>query len=233
MLYLVSVPPLIIVAFARRGLTETLKPGSRSLALMRSLRGKILTGAIILSFCIALFPGAVTALASTLVIDVWKMSLMSIKPYYFALWLAGASGFFVAGRMLDRIGRRHTSAIFFTLTAAAGVFCFDSTSQLQHVVGLAFVIFTITGSTPCFQAYSTELFPSGIRGSAGALLQGVSLGANAAAPAMAAALSDSIGGIGPALGVVGLAYLIAAFVVLTLLPETLASRVRGAHRVNR
>ncbi len=225
MLYLVSVPPLVLIAFARRGLPESLKPGARSLELLRSLKGKVLAGAIVLAFCIALFPGAVTALASTLVLDVWKMSLTTMKPYYYAIWLAGASGFFVAGRMLDHIGRRYTSAIFFAATALAGVICFDAGTLWQRVIGLALVIFTITGSTPCFQAYSTEIFPSGIRGSAGALLQGVSLGANAAAPAMAAALSSPLGGIGPALGTVGLSYLIAAGAVLILLPETLAKRL--------
>lgn len=222
MLYLVSVPPLILVAFARRGLTETLKAGTSSLKLLRTLKGKVLVGAGILAFCIALFPSAVTALASTLVLDIWKMKISTLKPYYYAIWMAGASGFFVAGRMLDRFGRRYTSAIFFAATAAAGFVCFDAAVTLQRVIGLALVIFGITGSTPCFQAYSTELFPSGVRGSAGALLQGVSLGANSAAPALAAAFSGLVGGIGPALGIVGLSYLIAAVTVLALLPETLA-----------
>lgn len=221
LLYLVSVPPLILVVFARRGLTETLKPGARSIELIRALRGKMLAGASVLSFGTALFPAAVTTLASTLVLDVWKMSLATMKPYYYAIWLAGATGFFVAGRMLDRVGRRATSAIFFAATTAAGILCFNAATTWERVVGLALVIFTITGSTPCAQAYTTELFPSGIRGSAGAVMQGVSLGATAAAPALASALSLFVGGIGPALGIVGVSYLLAAGAVLLLLPETL------------
>jgi MFS family permease len=224
LLYLVSVPPLILVVFARRGLSETLVPGPRSRNVLGGLNGKVLVGSGILSFCIALFPGAVTALASTLVFDVWKFTLDSIKPYYYAVWLAGASGFFVAGRMLDRIGRRHTSAIFFMAAAVAGLICFNATATWQRVLGLAFVIFTMTGSTPCFQAFSTELFPSAVRGSAGALLQGVSLGGTAAAPALAAVLSRPAGGIGPALGIVGFSYAVAAAAVLILLPETLVSK---------
>ncbi len=228
LLYLVSVPPLLLVALARRGLRETLVRGTKTYRVLTTLGGRVLTGAILLAFCIALLPGAVTALASTLVIDVWKFSLRAMKPYYFVIWLAGASGFFVAGRMLDRIGRRYTSALFFAATTAAGFFCFDATSTWQRVVGLALVIFTITGSTPCFQAYSTELFPSGIRGSAGALLQGIGLGATAAAPALAAILSAPAGGIGPALALVGLSYAVASVSVLLLLPETLSPVVRAA-----
>lgn len=227
LLYLIGVPPLVLVAFARRGLTETLRPGTRSLELIRKLSSRVISGAALLAFGTALFPAAVTTLASTLVLDVWKLSLRTIKPYYYVVWLAGASGFFVAGRMLDRLGRRYTSAIFFSATTVAGLICFTAGSMWQRVAGLALVIFTITGSTPCAQAYTTELFPSGIRGSAGALLQGVSLGATAAAPALAAALSLAVGGIGPALGIVGISYLIAAAAVLALLPETLSSRSSG------
>lgn len=230
LLYLVSVPPLVLVACARRGLPETLKAGREAVSLFHALSGKLLLGAVVLAFCIALFPAAVTALASTLVLDVWHLSIDAIKPQYIGLWLLAASGFFVGGRMLDRFGRRRTSALFFLGTAAAGVVCFPATTLYMRVVGLGLVIFTITGSTPCFSAYSTELFPPGIRGRAGAILQGVALGANAAAPAMAASLSGPIGGIGRALAAVGLSYVVAAAAVTLLLPEILPGRAAGDGR---
>lgn len=220
LLYLLSVPPLILVALARRGLPETLKPAARKLQPLNQLPARLLLATSVLSFCIALFPGAVTALASTLVLDVWHLTIESLRPQYFLIWLLAASGFFVAGKMLDRVGRRPTSALFFLGTAIAGLACFLSTTTLGRVIGLGLVVFTITGSTPCFAAYSTEIFPPGLRGRAGALLQGVGLGANAAAPAIAAGLSKPLHGIGPALAAVGLSYVIAAATVLLAMPET-------------
>ena len=220
LLYLLSVPPLILVALARRGLPETLRHEGKKPQALHLLPGRLLIATSVLSFCIALFPGAVTALASTLVLDVWHMTIESLRPQYFLVWLLAASGFFVAGKMLDRVGRRPTSALFFFGTAVAGLVCFPAVSTFWRVVGLGLVIFTITGSTPCFAAYSTEIFPPGLRGRAGALLQGVALASNAAAPAIAAALSRPLEGIGPALGAVGLSYVAAAATVFFFMPET-------------
>jgi MFS transporter, putative metabolite:H+ symporter len=220
LLYLVGIVPLILVARARRDLPETAPPPAGRHAALRSVRRKWAVGATALAFLFALFPTAVTTLASTLVLDRWHLSVSDLRPWHYAVWLVAVSGFFVSGRLLDRWGRRPTSMLFLAAATAAGAFAFTATSTPARVLGLALVIFTLTGATPCVAAYSTELFPPGARGRVGAWLRGMSIAGQAAAPALATALAGPLGGLGMALAVVGSSYAVGAAVVFFLLPET-------------
>jgi MFS family permease len=91
--------------------------------------------------------------------------------------------------------------------------------MLLRAIGLAFVIFGLTGATPCIAAFSTELFAVGARGRANAWLRGVDMAGMACAPAVATALTGPLGGLGPALAVVGSTYVLAAVVVVRWIPE--------------
>lgn len=221
-LYLVGILPLFLVARARRHLPETAPPREGPPVTMRSLRRPWLVGASAISFLYALFPTAVTTLASLLVFSEWDWDLGDLRPHYLLLWLVSVSGFFVGGRLIDRWGRRPTAALFLAGGAAAGLLAFTSTSTAGRVVGLGLVIFTVTGATPCVAAYSAEPFPVGARGRVGAWLRGMTIAGSAAAPAAAGALSGPLGGLGPALAVLGLSHALAAAVVLLVMPETRA-----------
>src|SRR5439155_1658928 len=160
------------------------------------IRRRWAVGATALAFLFALFPTAVTTLASTLVLDRWHLSVSDLRPWHFLVWLIAVSGFFVSGRLLDRWGRRPTSMLFLAAATAAGAFAFTATSTPARVLGLALVIFTLTGATPCVAAYSTELFPPGARGRVGAWLRGMSIAGQAAAPALATAVAGRVNGEG-------------------------------------
>jgi putative MFS transporter len=220
-LYLVGIVPLILVARARRDLPETAPPAEERHAALRSIRRRWAVGATALAFLFALFPTAVTTLASTLVLDRWHLSVSDLRPWHFLVWLAAVSGFFVAGRLMDRWGRRPTSVLFLAAATVAGAFAFTTTSTTGRVLGLGLVIFTLTGATPCVAAYSTELFPPGARGRVGAWLRGMSIAGQAAAPALATTLAGPLGGLGAALAVIGVSYAVGAAVVYFMLPETL------------
>jgi fucose permease len=184
------------------------------------VRGRWLAGSAALSFFFAMFPTAVTTFASTLIKDEWKWDLADINPAYVALWVIAISGFFVSGRLLEAWGRRPTSVVFLSGAAASGLLAFRLSTTFGRVSGLALVIFFLTGSTPCVAAYSTEPFPARSRGSVGALLRVMNIAGGGAAPAMTGLLSDPLGGTGRALSVIGIAYALAAIVVLVFLPET-------------
>jgi putative MFS transporter len=225
-LYLVGIVPLVLVTRARRSLPET-ATWRTSTRLHRPWRETLegvqlswLGGASALSFLFAMFPTAVTTFASLLVLDEWRWSLKTLNPLYVLVWVLAVGGFFVAGRLLDAWGRRPTSAVFLFGATAAGMVAFRMSSTPGRVLGLGLVIFFLTGSTPCVAAYSTEPFPARSRGRVGAILRTANIAGAASAPALTGALARPLGGVGPALGVVGVSYALAAMVVLALLPET-------------
>jgi hypothetical protein len=86
------------------------------------------------------------------------------------------------------------------------------------------VIFSLTGASPCIAAFTTEPFPSAARARVGTVLRLADILGAAAAPAMTGILAAAIGGVGPALSIVGLSCGLAAVVVVATLPET-----RGLH----
>lgn len=178
--------PLILVARARRDLPETAPPGRTPRVSLRSLRRTWLVGASLLAFLFAVFATAVTSLASLLVFDGWGWELSDLRPHYL---LVAVSGFFVAGRLMDRWGRRPAAVMFFSGSTVAGSLAFTAGSTTGRVLGMSLVIFFLTGSAPCAAAYATELFPVGARGRVGAWLRGLGIAGAAAAPALAGALA--------------------------------------------
>jgi len=223
-LYLIGIIPLLFLARAWRSLPETAPSRGTERVSLRSLSRRYLLGVSIVSFLFEMFPAAVVTLATTLFRDTWHLKLTTIPPFYFVLWLLGVSGFFVAGRALDRFGRKPVSIIVFLIGGVAGFLAFATTSMATRGVGLAFVIFATTAATPCTAAYYTELFPIAARGRVNAWLRGVGMGGQAAAPALATVLAIPLGGLGWGIAVVGLSYALAAVVIAVLLPETLNRR---------
>jgi putative MFS transporter len=237
LLYLVGILPLLLVTRARRALPESVpwQAGRASGAFhgggWSSLRGvhpRWLAGSMALSLLFAVFPTAVTTFASTLVLKEWRWELSTINPAYVVVWAVAVSGFFVAGRLMDALGRRPTSALFLFGAAAAGLVAFHLSTTAGRVLGLGLVIFFLTGATPCVAAYSTELFPVRSRGRVGAVLRAANIAGAGVAPAITGFLSGPLGGVGPALAAMGLSYALGGAVVLGLLPETRGLDVDGA-----
>lgn len=220
-LYLVGVLPLLVLANARRALPETVRAERRRRSSgFGGVRLRWLIGSAALSFLYSLFPTAVTTFASFMVLNDWGWKLSTVRPQYVAVWVLAVSGFFVSGRLIDAWGRKPTAVAFLAGGAAAGAWAFQQATTLGRVLGLAGVIFFLTGATPCVAAYATEAFPAGARGRVGAILRIMAIAGEGAAPALAGLLSRPLGGVGPALSAVGASYLLAALVVLTVLPET-------------
>jgi len=169
-----------------------------------------------------------TTFASFLVLNEWKWNLKSINPTYVLVWVVAVSGFFVAGRLMDAVGRRPTAIAFLAGASVAGLIAFHQGTTPGRVLGLGLVIFFLTGSTPCVAAYATELFPPESRGRAGAVLRVANIAGAGVAPALTGLLSDHVGGVGPALSLVGLSYMLAAAVVGALLPETRGREAEAA-----
>ena len=222
LLYAVGVLPLLAVAGARRTLPETLPPVSagRSALGLRALRTRWVAGAAGLAFLFSLYPAGVTVFASTLVLEEWNWDLASINPVFFAVWAAGISGFFVAGRVMDRWGRRPAAFLFLSGATAAGFVAFTAAGDLARGLGLGAVIFFLTGSAPVVAALTTEPFPGAVRGRVGAVTRVADIGGAAVAPAAVGLVAGATGSLGLAIAVAGCSYGLGAVTVAATLPET-------------
>ena len=220
LLYLIGAVPILLVPAILRRLPETAPPKGTALVRLSTLPRRLLGSLTALVFLFTMFPAAVATLASSLMKDDWHLKVTQLRPQYFVLWALGATGFFVSGRAMDRWGRRPTAMVFLLCASAAGFVAFLSSTMLPRAVGLAFVIFGLTGATPCIAAFSTELFAAGARGRVNAWLRGVDMAGMACAPVLATALAGPLGGLGPALAVMGSTFGLGAIVVGRWLPET-------------
>ena len=73
---------------------------------------------------------------------------------------------FLAGKLLDVVGRRKGAAILFTITVVSTVTSYTLESFWALVVSLTFAIIGATAVLPVLTAYNAELFPTELRGDA-------------------------------------------------------------------
>ena len=115
---------------------------------------------------------------------------------YLLLTLSALSqfpGYAAAIWLVERIGRKPTLALFLLL-GGLSVFAFAvSESTAQYVAALFFVGFFNLGAWGAVYPYTSELFPTRLRGSAFGLAEGVGKGAAIGGPYLFGALIDATG----------------------------------------
>ena len=142
-----------------------------------------------------------------------------IAVFVLATNTPGGIGIVLGGRLADRRGRRVIGAI-----GIAGGVLFTVVSYLSWgwPLWLASIVATVIGALaiPALAVYGPELFPTTVRGRANGGLQVVSVAGSSAGLLLAGALSDRLGGLGPAMAWIAIAPAILVVLVLTLFPET-------------
>ena len=115
---------------------------------------------------------------------------------YLLLTLSALSqfpGYIAAIWLVERIGRKPTLTLFL-LFGGVSVFAFSvSDSTPQYVAALFFVGFFNLGAWGAVYPYTSELFPTRLRGSAFGLAEGVGKGAAIGGPYLFGALIDATG----------------------------------------
>ncbi|HEX6311219.1 MAG TPA: MFS transporter [Acidimicrobiia bacterium] len=132
--------------------------------------------------------------------------------------LPGLLGIIIAGRLAETRGRRPLGIV--ALAAATGLtmtFFVGSGAVLWLTSTLAIIAAACAGLA--IGAFSTELFPTEVRGTSNALLLVCAVAGSAAGLLLATNLDDAVGGLGNAIALCGIAPLVAAFCVLPFLPE--------------
>ena len=174
--YFVGILPLVIVALARRGLKETQrfqdqvqKGGTAAQPFTRILhtpyRKRVLQLALIWGFTYVCTQNAVTFWKEFVTGDRgWTDGQVSV-----AITIAAVGSMplvFLAGKLLDLIGRRRGATVIYLLTAVGVACSYSLHGRWPLTIALALGIFGATAVLPVLNAYTSELFPTDLRGDA-------------------------------------------------------------------
>lgn len=234
--YFVGTVPLVLLAFARRSLRES----SRFEAIPHQdrvkekpifriwrtpYRRRMLQLALI---------WALTYVCTQTAVTFWKEYAVAPEPAVGPHLDAAAVGGIIAlaavaamplvfgvGFVLDRFGRRAGATIIFTVTAIACVAAYTITdSRVLMTVAVLGAVFGASAVLPVLNAYSTELFPTHLRGDAFAWSNNL-LGriGYVLAPA-GVGLAAEQWGWGPPVAWTAIGPLLALLLILWWLPET-------------
>ncbi len=228
--YLVAVVPLVLLAYARRGLRETRRfetqatpERARPFGHLWSTpyRGRaLLLGAIwFLSY-----------IAAQNAIALWKEHAvhgLGFTDAEVGLAVGVAAGVsmplvFGVGKLIDGLGRRPGAAIVYAIGAAGTYLCFTVQGFWPVTAALVLGIFGAQAYLPVLTAYDSELFPTDLRSDAFAWCNNV-VGrvAYVGAPLAVGGIVGATGlGYGPVIASTAVFPLAAAAIVYASLPET-------------
>jgi putative MFS transporter len=154
------------------------------------------------------------------------MSVAISGLYLAAAGIAGATGFLVAGRLMDRFGRKPVFEVYMAGALVFGVVTFQAADGAVELPALCLAIFFGLGSVATTSAFATEPFPTYVRTRAAAwcrnafeILGGV-LGALVVGM-LGDHVTGAVGSIGDAMTLATIAMLPAAMAVAWwFVPET-------------
>jgi putative MFS transporter len=241
-MYLIGVAPLLLVAFLRRSLRETLRfetvrkereTGNTPepvgiIAILRHAaeplrgpyRGRMLLVAMLWNSVGIVGAPAVTFFSLYAKRDQhWTSS--EIGRAIIIAYLIGALGDLVAGWALDRLGRRVTTSVSYVGGAAAIYALFQTGDHHKMLMALIATVFCFQGARTATATYSAELFPTEIRATSYSMtVQLLGQIAGLLTPFTIGALARSLGGLGNAVAAVSIGPVIGAALVWIFAPET-------------
>ncbi len=237
-IYLLGVLPLLILAFARRNLketdrfatlqrerTESKAPQASFFAIWKSpYRARVIQmGAI----------WFVTYICTQNAISFWKE--YAVTPSAAggpgltdgqvggALVLASLVSMplvFLSGKLLDVIGRRAGAAVIFSITSLGVFLAYTMQARTILTVSITLAIFGVSAVLPVLNAFTTELFPTHLRGDAFAWTNNVIGRTGYVLSPIAIGWFAERVGWGAAIRPTALAPLLAVALIFLLLPET-------------
>jgi len=238
-MYLIGIAPLMAVAWLRRGLRETTRfqatrngpsaaarPGM--FAPMRRCfscseapyRTRLL---IVAALCnsIGLVGGPTISFFSLYAKRDHHWSSSAIGGAIVLAYLMGTFGTLICGSLLDRIGRRATTTVFFLASSAAMYMLFRVANDRAILAAMMATMFAYQAARTAISALSSELFPTGARATGYSLTVQVfgQLGWTLA-PLAAGLLAGPMGGLGKAASLFAAGPLIGVALVLFFVPET-------------
>lgn len=238
--FVVGLIPLVLIAIGRRSMRETERyeavradPSSERLnhtslwePWKREYRSDVLAVGLLTFFRHAAVAAAAFWWAYYAQQEV-GMSVSLSGLYLAAAGVLGAVGFVVAGRLMDRFGRRPTFVAYMLGTLAFGTWLFQVRSAALMLPVLCAAIFFGLGSVAVTSAFSTELFPTYVRSRAAAWCRNAfEVGGGIVGPLVVGLLGDHVSGpvgsIGDAMSLTIVALVPPTiFLALRHVPETM------------
>jgi len=240
-MYLIGIAPLLAVAWLRRGLRETARfsaceaerkanqqPRCSMFEPMRrclkggetSYRQRMLLVAVLCS-SIGLVGGPTISFFSLYAKRDHHWTSGQIGVAMVLAYLMGMVGTMLCGWLLDRVGRRMTTAFFFVASAGAMFTLFQSNGYWPMMLAMMATMFAYQASRTAMSALSSELFPTTSRATGYSMSVQVfgQLGWTLS-PLAAGLLATTMGGLGNAAALFAVGPIIGAMLVILFVPET-------------
>src|SRR5437764_5343657 len=237
--FLVGIVPLIILTFLRRRMHETERfveqraKRERGEALPRMpfiaawappyRRNLVLVGMVYLMRSIPFF--AATAWWAYYAERERGFTTTEVAVYILVAYGIGCVGYYVCGRLMERIGRRPTAIIYFVGAVVFAVILFQTTDRVVAFFSLMLAVGFGLGVQPVLSAFGTELFPTEIRGQSAAWVRNwFEIAGYVFGPALVGILGDhatgAIGNIGDTVTLLMVMQIPAIWLVYRYMPET-------------
>lgn len=136
----------------------------------------------------------------------------------------GIVGVVLGGRLSESRGRRPVTMIGLAVAAAFQMGFFVTGGVLLWIAPTIAIVAALAGGL-ALGALDTELFPTEVRGTSNGFLLVCGVTGSAVGLVAATNLKGVVGGLGPAIALCGVAPLVAAFLVVPRLPETVRRRL--------
>lgn len=229
-LYVIGVPPLLLVAFLRRRLVESQRfEAARDegrlvdtwRAILRPPYVRWLVLVIVVMFLLRLAEQAQTFALDFLQTDRGQ-SASTASAMLIAAGLPGIPIMVAAGGLSDRFGRRVVGCGFTVMTMVGGAGFFWLPAEWGVPALLPCMSLTLIGSMasfPIVQTYTAELFPTALRGSASSWSSTAGVLGRTASLGLAAILLTSFSQSATAT-ILGVGPLVALVVFATMFPDT-------------
>jgi len=237
--FLVGIVPLIILTFLRRRMHETERfveqraKRERGEALPRMpflaawappyRRNLVLVGMVYLMRSIPFF--AATAWWAYYAERERGFTTTEVAVYILVAYGIGCVGYYVCGRLMERIGRRPTAIIYFVGAVVFAVILFQTSDRVVAFFSLMLAVGFGLGVQPVLSAFGTELFPTEIRGQSAAWVRNwFEIAGYVFGPALVGILGDhstgAIGNIGDTVSLLMIMQLPGIFLIWRHMPET-------------
>ncbi|HET9947555.1 MAG TPA: MFS transporter [Longimicrobiales bacterium] len=229
--YFVGIAPLLMLAWARRGLRESGRfrsveagreaggPGSLFAIFRTRYRGRVLWMAAIWSLTYAATQPAITFFKEYAVNELsWTDGQVGLSVA--TATVASLPLVLALGTVVDRLGRRRSAMLVYSICTAAVVLAFQLTGFWTLTLLMMLAAFAAVGILTVLNAYTTEIFPTEMRAQAFAWSNNL-LGrlGYVVGPVVVGAMAGPLGW-GDAVSVMAVCVVAALVIVLAVLPET-------------